>query len=284
MEVSWVINTNMGAKSDIITYVQGVKDSGARVIEVEHIPFSEEALQIEVEGPLVVYGAVQFIQVALRSPILAPGIFGTPDTFTYEAWVQHYADMLLNSQDATELTTVGEFCSTARDPESMVFTRPQHDTKSLVGAVWSVANFQKWCEEATKGDYIGVNQHTPIVVGEPYGIEAEWRIFVVDNQIASASQYHKNGRLFKSAGAPPDILAFAQKAIERWNPAPAYTLDLCRSGGNCFIVEAQGFNSAGHYACDMKKVATAVNQVAKRVWEEKNNLVAKENLSHKRKF
>lgn len=56
--------------------------------------------------------------------------------------------------------------------------------------------------------------------------------------------------------------------IQKWTPAKAYTLDLCHSGGNCFIVEAQGFNSAGHYLCDIEKVATAVNQVALKLWHD----------------
>ena len=77
-----------------------------------------------------------------------------------------------------------------------------------------------------------------------------------------SSQYFKRGRLFKEIGAPNDILNFAEDVIAKWNPCRVYTLDLCRSAGNCYIVESQGFNSAGAYNCDMEKVATAVNAVA----------------------
>ena len=263
------MQTNMGSQSDIQAYVQGVRESGANVLEVEHKPFSDELPKMDIDGPVVIYGAVSFIRAVQKSGLYPLGVFGNPETFTYEAWAENYGSMLLNSPDGIELTTIGAFCSDMRDPEEDIFVRPQHDTKSLVGTVWLAGKFKAWCVEASKGDFAEVDADTPILVAKPYGIEAEWRLFIVDGKVAGASQYFKKGRLHKSPGAPQDILDFAEKVIAKWNPAPAYTLDLCRSAGNCYIVEAQGFNSAGHYACDIKKVAEAVNDVAVRLWNDK---------------
>ena len=268
MQVTWIMSTNMGSSSDIESYVKAVKNTGARVIEVQHVPFSPDLPQAEATGPVVVYGAVSFIKAVQDSGKWPLSVFGTPETFTYEAWAEHYNEMLLNSPDSTQLTTIGEFCSDSRDPEEDIFVRPQHDTKSLVGAVWRAGEFKAWCQTAQEGKFAGVDKDTPIVVATPYGIEAEWRLFVVDNKVISASQYHKRGRLYKAPGAPQDILDFAEKVIARWDPAPAYTLDLCKSAGNCYIVEAQGFNSAGHYAADIEKVARAVNEVALKLWQK----------------
>lgn len=271
MQVTWIIQTNMGSQSDIQHYVQAVRDSGAQVLEVEHIPFSSDLPKADVSGPVVVYGAVSFVSEVQKSGKWPLGVFGTPETFTYEAWAKNYNEMLLNSPDGTELTTIGEFCLDTRDEKEDIFVRPQHDTKSLVGRVWTAGEFKKWCKEASTGDYAGVNKDTPIVIAKPYGIEAEWRLFVVNSKVISASQYHQKGRLHKSPGAPEDVLKFAEKVIAKWNPCPAYTLDLCRSAGNCYIVEVQGFNSAGHYACDMKAVAIAVNDAAIKLWEDQKN-------------
>lgn len=270
MKVTWIIQTNMGSQIDIQNYVQAVRDSGAEVLEVEHIPFSTDLPQINVTGPVVVYGAVSFISEIQKSGKWSLGIFGIPETFTYQAWAKNYNKMLLNSPDATELSTIGEFCLDTRDEKEDIFVRPQHDTKSLVGRVYTAGEFKKWCVEASTGDFAGVDKNTPIVIGKPYGIEAEWRLFVVNNKVISASQYHQKGRLHKTFGAPEDVLAFAEKVIAKWNPCPVYILDLCRSAGNCYIVEVQGFNSAGHYACDIKAVAGAVNEVAKDLWNQNN--------------
>lgn len=268
MKPTWIIQTNMGNGSDIQAYVQGVRESGANIIEVEHIPFSEEVPQLNITGPVIVYGAVSFVKAMQKSGLYPLGVFGNEETFTYENWAKHYNELLLNSPDGIELSTIGEFCSDTRDSEEDIFVRPQHDTKALVGSVWTAGAFKKWCIEAAIGDYVGVDKDTPIVVAKPYGIEAEWRLFVVDNKVISATQYFKKGKLHKSAGAPQDILDFAEKVIQRWNPAPAYTLDLCRSAGNSYIVEAQGFNSAGHYAADIGKVAKAVNELSIKLWQE----------------
>lgn len=272
MKTTWIMETNMGEGSDIQAYVQGVKDSGANVVEVVHIPFSPDLPEVHVDGPVVVYGAVTFITAVQQAGAWPTGVFGTPETFTYEAWAKNYKEMLLNSPDGVELTTIGKFSTDNRDSEEDIFVRPQHDTKSLVGTVWTAGKFKDWCVEASKGDFAGIDKDTPILIATPYGIEAEWRLFVVDNKVISSSQYHRKGRLYKSPGAPQDILEFADKVIARWSPAPVYTLDLCRSAGNCYIVEAQGFNSAGHYCCDIKKVAEAVNEVAFKLWKEYNKI------------
>lgn len=90
MKPTWIMNTNMGEHSDISTYVQAVKDSGAKVIEVQYIPFSNDMLRLDVDGPVVVYGAVNFITKMYHDGRYATGIFGTPDTFSYKSWAEYY--------------------------------------------------------------------------------------------------------------------------------------------------------------------------------------------------
>lgn len=277
MNVTWVIQTNMGAESDILSYVESVRKSGANVIEVTYIPFSNELPEINVDGPVILYGAVDFIRVASATGRWPMGVFGDIETFTYENWATHYNEMLLNSPDGTELMKLGDFSLENRDPNENIFVRPQHDTKSLVGSVMTVADFHKWAVEAKKGVFANVNYETPIIVAKPYGISAEWRLFVVDHKVVAASQYHKNRRLYKQRGAPENVMEFAKKAIERWSPVSAYVLDIGMSAGNCYIIEAQGFNSAGAYEADIVSVAEAVNDVAIKMW---NKNTKKMNLSN----
>lgn len=266
MKPTWIMNTNMGAESDIQQYVKAVKDSGANVIEVDYVPLSNELPDIQVNGPVVAYGSITFLDTIRNSGKWPLAIFDTPETFTYEEWAKNYGSLLLNSPEGVELTTVGDFCHDNRDPEEDIFVRPQHDTKSIVGSVEKAGKFKEWCQKASSDEYAGVNKDTPILIATPYGIEAEWRLFIIDHKIVSASQYKKKGRFYKQAGAPEDVLAFAQKAIEKWSPVSAYVLDICHSAGNCYIVEAQNFNGAGHYAADLGKVVAAVNQVAIDLW------------------
>lgn len=177
---TWIIQTNMGQDSDIKDYVKGVMASGANIVEVEYVPFSHELPELDVKGPIIAYGSVSFIHEIQKKYPLA--VFGDDKTFTYEAWCEHYGDMLLNSPDSAYLATIGNFSLNKTMPDEFIFVRPQHDTKSLVGKVWLAEEFKLWCDVAKTGSYAGVNADTPIVVAKPYGIEAEWRLFVVDNK------------------------------------------------------------------------------------------------------
>lgn len=267
-DVLWIIQTNMGSESDILSYVEAVSKSGAQVAQVEVIPFSGELPDISHPGPVVVYGAVSFVTEAQASGRWSPGVFASPDVFTYENWTRHYKEMLLNDAGSTERTTIGRFALSERPEQEDIFVRPELDTKSFNGETTTAGRFKAWCEIAKSGDFAGVSADTAIIVGTPYGISAEWRLFICDGSVAGASQYRSKGRLSKVSGAPQIILDFARAAIERWDPAPAYVLDLCLSAGNPYIVEAQGFNSAGHYAADLVSVASSVNACARRLWLE----------------
>lgn len=259
--------TNMGSSSDIGDYVADVRASGADVAEVSVIPLSGQLPEIEYDGPVVVYGAVSFVTAAEIDGRWCPGVFADPSVFTYENWAKHYNEMLLNSPDGTELTTIGAYGDRSGDKDTDVFVRPQHDTKSLVGSVMTTAELTTWCKKVREGGYADLEASTPIVVCKPYAIEAEYRLFDVDGEIVSATQYKDRYKLKKVRGAPDSVLEFGRKAIERWNPVDAYVLDVCISAGNPYIVEAQGFNSAGHYAADIAAVASAVNEVAVRAWK-----------------
>lgn len=269
MKPLWIISTNMGSSSDILSYLAGVRATGAPIAEVEHIPFSPELPQVVFDdGPIVVYGHVSLLEAAWKDPRWQRGVFAGPDVFSYENWARHYGEMLLNSPDATWLTTIGGFAAEQRLGGEDIFVRPQHDTKALVGAVWDAGEFWDYCQCVLAGGYAGVDASTPIVVGKPFGIESEWRLFIVDGQVVGASLYRHRGRPLKTCGAPAEIVEFARAAIARWEPAKAYVLDVCTSAGNPYIVEAQSFNSAGHYAADIRAVAEAVNRVAVEMWRE----------------
>ena len=261
-DVLWIMQTNLGSGSDIQDYVSAVKHSGASVAEVFVIPFSGDLPEVQHHGPVILYGSVSFVTRAHESRRWHPGAFSHPDTFTYEGWCEHYGDLLLNSPDSTIRMSVADFLSCTRTDEEPIFVRPVRDAKEINGGVWTAGEFRDWCGLACQGVLAGVGPETRIIVGKPYGIEAEWRLFVAGGEIVGASQYRRSGVLSKTGGAPAEILEFGAMAAKLWNPAPIYVLDVCLSAGRPYIVEAQGFNSAGHYGADLNRVVEAANAAA----------------------
>ncbi len=266
MSVLWIMDTNMGEHSDVSTYVEMVRATGTRVVEVQPRPMSDDLPGPDHAGPTVLYGSVSYVQRASASGRWKPGVFAEPDCFTYAQWAQHYDEMLLNDPSSVEITTPRAFLHTTRAPDEIIFARPTRDDKDFSGTVQTVAAFQTLCHLAVQG--VGGTQSfspdLPILIGTPYGIEGEWRLFVVDGSVRGASQYRKKGRLHLQQGAPDLILDFAQDVLRQWTPAPVYVLDLCLSNGRPYIMEAQSFNSAGHYHADMRPVVEAINRVAIR--------------------
>ena len=260
--VLWIMQTNLGQESDIQTYVSAVRRSGAKIAEVSVRPMSFDVPDIEHDGPVILTGSVSFVTRSHETGRWSPGAFSTPDTFTYEGWVEHYGDLLLNSPDGTECTTVAGFLNDTRDPDEFIFVRPVRDAKELAGAVYQTGEFRAWCAEAVLGCFVDVGPETRILIGQPYGIEAEWRLFMAGGKVVGASQYRYQGRLSRVRGAPDQVIAFAESAATRWDPAPVYVMDICLSAGRPYIVEAQGFNSAGHYATDLGPVVEAANAAA----------------------
>lgn len=276
--VLWLVQTNMGSSSDIQKYVSAIRESGALVQEVDCPPMSGELPEVGHDGPVVVYGSVSFVAAASESGRWTPGVCASADVFTYENWTKNYGELLLNDAASTERTTVGLFAESSRPGDEDVFVRPEADSKAFAGGVSTAGAFKAWCRlVARAGDFFGVNADTPVIVGRPYGIEAEWRLFVCGGVVVGASLYKSRGRPRMSEGAPQVVLEFAKKAIKRWDPAPVYVLDVCLSGGNPYIVESQGFNSAGQYATDMVAVVVAINQSAERAWLAKRAKMDKKN-------
>ena len=138
--------------------------------------------------------------------------------------------------------------------------------KEFSGEVAEIGKLRTWCREVMAGRFDQLGPDTRIVLGAPFRIRAEWRLFIVAGKVVAASQYHRDGRLKPEEGAPADVRAFAEFAARRWSPASVFTLDICRSGDGLYVVEAQGFNSAGTYHADLPALLRAVSRQAALEW------------------
>lgn len=262
MQPLWIVQTNLGQTSDVLAFVDAVRRSGAAVEEVAHVPFSGTVPDIECGGAVVLYGAVGFVTAAAASGRWNPGVFGGPESYSYDAWARNYGPLLLNSPEDAERTTIGGFLSSLRDDGEMVFARPSEDTKSFDGSVRTVGNLRSFCLAAAAGGVEALTGDTEILVCRPHGIEAEFRLFVADGEIVTSSSYQRRGRTHVVADAPADVLAFGRAAAVRWAPSRLFVLDVCLSADNPYIVEAQSFNSAGHYAADLDALVDAASRIA----------------------
>lgn len=175
--VTLIIQTNMDSMSDIQKLVAAVLKSGATVIEVEFVPFSNDLPSIPIisdRTPIVIYGSVSFVNLCLKSERFAKGVFANQSTFTYENWVENYGNMLLNSIDSVKVTTIEQFVNIGYSDDEDIFVRPCDDSKSINGEVTTVKEFKNFCKFASNGEIENVGKNTRVLIGRPFGIEAEW--------------------------------------------------------------------------------------------------------------
>jgi hypothetical protein len=150
-----------------------------------------------------------------------------------------------------------------RDPDSLVFIRPDRDLKEFAGSVIKVSDFENWSHKISHGDF-AIKKDCPIVVAEPVGIRSEWRLFVVNGRVVAGSQYKKDDKLCLDNLVPEQVISFANDCISIWNPMPVFVIDIGQSASNLYIIELGCFNSAGFYAADIKTIMKAVTELVEQ--------------------
>lgn len=203
-------------------------------------------------GPVVFHGRSTLILNALASP-WKHGVFFDPSTFKHQAYADGFGDRFLN-HGATVMTWA-ELLEMAPKSSGYRFVKPNNDFKGFTGQAISLAAVSGLFQSlrAKHGKNL---LNTQVVVAQAHEVDAEWRLFVVDGKIITASMY----RPMSSAYLPDDVLAFAMSAIQGWTPAPIFTLDVGRAGQQLKIIECNCFNASRLYHADAGKLVRAVSK------------------------
>jgi hypothetical protein len=143
-----------------------------------------------------------------------------------------------------------------------VFIRPAQDSKVFSGTFMTASGLSEWIgkvEALGEDADASLNLATEVLVAPPRGVVREWRNWVVGGRIVTSSLYKLGTRVVYEEGIDPPALRFAGEMIRRWDPAPAYVMDVCEiDTGGYAIVEVQCVNSSGFYAGDVQKIVAAI--------------------------
>lgn len=145
--------------------------------------------------------------------------------------------------------------------EGPTFMRPIDDSKHFAGRVFEVAEFYEWKRNVCvlEHDYgSSLSKDTLIQLCEPKTIYAEYRFWVVDDKIVTASLYKRGSRVMYSADVDPRFFSYVAAQINLWAPHRAFVIDVCDTPEGLKIVEINTLNSAGFYAGDMQKLVIAL--------------------------
>lgn len=253
----WVIATELGSDSTIGVFIDAVKRSGAEIIPVNMEEMLTPSYQPPIfdSKPTIFYGPVNFISRMERLGFY-PGVFGTSETYSYGNMVDHIPhSMIFNNPSETFTGTSESIIEKIAETEEDYFFKPYLDNKSISGSVKSTADIKKFCELVMKGLIPDTAVDDKFVLAKPYGIESEYRLFVVDGEIITGSMYQPR----YSPNIPSKVISFGKEVIKLWNPQPIFVLDIAVSMDNCFVMEVQNFHSAGFYDSDIDKLVGVIN-------------------------
>lgn len=265
MKIRWVISNELGDQSDIKDFVKEINNNQDCIIvtvSLEDVLTPSFIPDIEYDDiPTIFYGPVNFISRMEKLKYI-PGVYGTPDSFSYDELCNNIPnDLLFNSPNDSFVGTAQQIIDKYNTTNNIsLFFKPFRDDKSVIGSVKDIEDIKSFCKLVTEGKIPDVDNNTKFIISIPYGIETEYRLFVVDGEIITGSEYKPN----LSRHIPQNVIEFGKEIINYWNPFPLFVLDVAVSNGNCFVMEIQNFHSAGHYKSDMKEIINKVNELLKR--------------------
>jgi len=260
MNIRWAVQDKLKVDGAHEAIRSACESLGISCILFQRIPFSKELPDIPTDMPTVFYGSVRMVDLVLKSGKWSPCAFFDPEMFMTTTWGTAYGENWINH--GSKVTTLSEFVWEPHDPDRMFFVRPVKDAKEFTGGVWSFGQLQRWNAGLIQTD-LGDEQlsTTKIIVGEPWGISKEWRLFMVDGHVSTASQYKVRGVLAEDANVPREVLDFGERMAKVFSPHRIFVLDICESAGNLYVLELGCVNSAGPYASDIKKLVSDISNI-----------------------
>jgi hypothetical protein len=247
----WILQENLNQDryrhDDLVT---AIEKAGGTYSVHKVVPFSGEIIpDIVIYNPAVVMGPYSLCKLAALKGWL-PGAWDVGQLSIHDQMLAWGSNML--NHDAI----IGHF--EHMDPqEPLVFVRPTSDSKCFAGTVMDREEFLDWQKRVValgEDDGSGLRGSTEIMMATPKTIQYEFRFWVVNGKIVTHSRYRPK----VSHLIPWDAKDFAYRMIDKWNPLPAYVMDVCLHEGEWKIVELNTLNACGFYAADLDKLVAAI--------------------------
>lgn len=257
--INWILQKNL-TKPDVLDRIkQAVHQDGEIWEEIEVIPFSKDLPDIQNKAATpVVYGSTTFMLNAFQNENYKRGVFYDPQVFQMKNYVAQWGAHNLNHEGQCIL--LSQIKSLKSPSDKKWFLRPNDDGKDFNGKVETFEEIVTWADKIIALDLPDFNSSTEIWIAPPQNIFKEWRLFIVDDQIISASKYLEQGELNESATDIPDeMLTFAKARIEEYRLANIYVMDIAQVTDGFKIIECNCFNGTGFYNHDIEKIVVTVN-------------------------
>lgn len=256
--IQWVVQRNLTGKDEFDALQQACETQAVPFTALDIIPFTHALPAFDKSRKTIIYGSTTFNLLALQDEELKVGIFFNEQDFSMENYLTRWGRHMLN-YEATVTTFRDLMESNRYASDKLLFIRPDDDSKAFSGQAKSFKEIADWYTQLRAVENISLTPDTPVVVGEPYNIACEWRLWVVNKKVVAASQYRTYFHLDKQPGAPEYVITFAEERCLEYTPHDAFVMDICLCGDTLYIVECGCLNGAGFYRADIAAIVKNVS-------------------------
>lgn len=250
----WIVQNNTANEAGWVTLVTTLERFNIPHSVHKIIPFVGELVDPpEIDHTNVICIGSYSLRHYAKKHSYAPGVFDLePYDFTQQ--LAHWGDHMLNAD-----SIVTSFEHANPDHEEF-FCRPILDSKSFAGVVFSRDEFYEWKRKicVLEHDYgDSVSKHTMIQVAPTKQIYAEYRFFIVDGKISTASMYKQADKVVSlniDQAGMLELFGFVKSRIAEWNPLGSMCIDIADTHSGFKIIEINTINSSGFYAANVQKL------------------------------
>ena len=261
-KILWVVAADLGARSNIKEFIESIEENNGDVYKVslEEMLTPSYIPQIDSSRKVIFYGSVNFIN-RMADLNFNPGVFGSNESYSYKNLCENVPHEMIFNSPSDPYTVHGTAVDILkslenREESELFFFKPGDDSKFIAGQVASVSDIRLKCNQLLNNQIPDADGNNPLLISVPYGIESEYRLFVVNGEIVTGSKYYPN----QDPEIPNEVIQYGKEVIKHWNPEPLFVLDVVVSNSNYFVMEIQNFHSAGHYMADKDKLVKSIHQ------------------------
>lgn len=255
----YIIQENLFREEGFEKLINCLTRFGIKHELVKVIPFVEDIKFKTKRKDVFCFGSLKMARISTKYN-WNPGALIT-ENHDYNVYSKHYKENLLNYD--SRIVKFGDDFEWQYD---QLFIRPCADSKVFTGKVF---NENEWPDfqnrMLTNGYEHSLTEDTLIQVAVPKKITQEIRCWVVDGKIVTQSTYRRGSFLYYDNIVDADAIEFAQKMVDIFQLAKAFTIDVCLTDNGWKIVECGSISCAGFYDADMQKLINALENA----WDKK---------------
>jgi hypothetical protein len=255
--IQWVVQQNLTSEDTFDNIERACRQIGVGCVPLQIIPFTDSLPSFERLSVNIPYGSTTFGLLASRDADLCKGYFMN-ENFNMRVYLERWGRHMLNH--GATLVAMTAISPDLHSSDEMIFVRPLDDSKSFSGAVMKFSELLTWRDQlaaVTSNDRHPIGE---ILISEPFHISREWRLWIVNGTVISATRYREDFRLSKEKGCPEGVRTFAEERCREFVPHDVFVMDIGESADQFYIIECGCMNSAGFYKGDIDIIVQRVTE------------------------